>query len=41
MTSLQLTDKVLIFQLFRHSSVAELRRLKCSTSIMKELVGHA
>jgi integrase len=36
-----MTDPALTFHSFRHSFTAELRRLKCNVSIMKELLGHA
>jgi integrase len=41
LTKLGLTDPALTFHSFRHTFVAELRRLKCNSSIMKELLGHA
>ena len=41
LTKLGMTDKSLTFHSFRHTFTAELRRIKCDTSIMKELLGHA
>lgn len=41
LTKLGLTDKALTFHSFRHTFTAELRRLKCNQSAMKELLGHA
>ncbi len=38
---LGMTDPSLAFHSFRHSFTAELRRLKCPASVMKELLGHA
>ena len=40
LTKLGLTDTALTFHSFRHTFIAELRRLKCNISIMKELIGH-
>ena len=40
LTKLELADPSLAFHSFRHSFTAELRRLKCNASIMKELLGH-
>lgn len=40
LTKLELADPSLAFHSFRHSFTAELRRLKCNLSIMKELLDH-
>lgn len=40
LTKLELADSSLAFHSFRHSFTAELRRLKCNVSIMKELLDH-
>ena len=36
-----MSDPSLTFHSFRHSFIAEMRRLKCDVSILKSLVGHA
>ncbi|MDX7953467.1 site-specific integrase [Lichenihabitans sp. Uapishka_5] len=41
LTKIGLKDRALTFHSFRHSAVAELRRLRCDASVMKELLGHA
>ncbi len=41
MGKLGLGDPGLTFHSFRHTFTAELRRLNCSVSVMKELLGHA